>query len=139
MKYGDIVVYNDKIGKVVTAMGDKDIFRFLPCNCGTCSFSELDIITQDNIKKATHEEKLDLLKKEYVWGEVVKVYCIGEYQIIEAKNEHRGIHFHGYINYSDTNRSYCSLDSALVDCIGIKYEGENGKAAMYFCKMLDIK
>lgn len=84
MKYGDIVVYNNEIGKVVTAMRDKDVFRFLPCNRGTCSFSELDIITEENTREATHEEKIELITKEYTWGDVVKVHCIGEYQIVEA-------------------------------------------------------
>ena len=37
------------------------------------------------------------------------------------------------------NTSYSSLDSALVGCIGIKHEGINGKAAKYFCKMIDLK
>ena len=32
MKYGDIVVYNGVIGKVVTDYDNKDIFKFLPCN-----------------------------------------------------------------------------------------------------------
>lgn len=43
-------------------------------------------------------------------------------------------HWHGYIDYKDTNISYTSLDSALVGCIGHKYEGANGRAAMYFYK-----
>lgn len=139
MKYGDIVVYNNEIGKVVTAMEDKDVFRFLPCNRGVCSFSGLDIITEENTREATHEEKIELISKEFTWGEVVKVHCIGEYQIIEAIGRKDGeTQWHGYINYRDTNTGYSSLDSALVGCIGIKYEGGNGKAAMYFCKMVDM-
>ena len=31
MKYGDIVVYKNEIGKVVTDYDNKDIFKFLPC------------------------------------------------------------------------------------------------------------
>ena len=141
MKYGDIVVYNDVIGKVVTAMGDdKGTFRFLPCNRGTCSFSSLDIITEENTREATHEEKVELITKEYVWGKVVNVHCIGEYQIVEAIGKNDGeVQWHGYINYCDTNTGYSSLDSALVGCIGIKYEGGNGRAAMYFCRMVDMK
>lgn len=140
MKYGDIVVYNNEIGKVVTAMGDKDVFRFLPCNRGTCSFSGLDVITEENTREATHEEKIELITKEYSWGNVVKIHCIGEYQIVEAIGKTDGeTQWHGYINYRDTNTSYSSLDSALVGCIGIKYEGGNGRAAMYFCRMIDMK
>jgi len=138
MKYGDIVVYDNEIGKVVTAIDEND-FRFLPCNRGICSFSSLDMITEETIRETTHEEKIGLITKEYTWGEVIKVHCIGEYQIVEAIRERGGeTHFHGYINYRDTNTSYSSLDSALVGCIGIKYEGGNGKAAMYFNKMIGI-
>ena len=32
-----------------------------------------------------------------------------------------------------------SLDSALIGCIGRKYEGANGKAAMYFEKMIGLE
>ena len=45
-------------------------------------------------------------------------------------------YYHGYINYSDTNHSYLSLDSALI---GYKHEGGNGKAAMYFEKMIGLE
>lgn len=139
MKYGDIVVYNDMIGKVVEDRETKT-FRFLPCGHGSCYFSTLDIITEENIREATHEEKIELISKEYTWGDVVNVHCIGEYQIVEAIGKRdEEVQWHGYINYRDTNTSYSSLDSALVGCIGIKYEGGNGKAAMYFCRMVDMK
>ena len=135
MKYGDIVVYKNEIGKVVTSDG---LFKFKPCNSGSCYYSDLDTITEDDVREATHEEKIELITKEYTWGDAVNVHCIGEYQIVEAiKNGET--HYHGYINYNDTNTSYSSLDSALVGCIGTKYEGGNGKAAMYFCKMIDLK
>lgn len=138
MKYGDIVVYNNEIGKVVTD-SETNTFRFLPCGHGSCYFSTLDIITEENTRKATHEEKIELITKEYTWGDVVNVHCIGEYQIVEAIGKRdRKVQWHGYIDYCDTNRGYYSLDSALVGCIGIKYEGANGKAAMYFEKMVGI-
>ena len=47
MKYGDIVVYNNEIGKVVRD-NETDTFRFLPCGHGSCYFSTLDIITEEN-------------------------------------------------------------------------------------------
>lgn len=46
---------------------------------------------------------------------------------MEATKDNK-THWHGYINYKDTNTSYSSLDSALVGCIGRKREGGNGKA-----------
>ncbi len=86
-----------------------------------------------------HEEKLDLIRREYHWGKVVEIHCVGEYQIVEAIKDDGKVHYHGYINYKDTNTSYSSLDSALVGCIGRKHEGGNGKAAMYFYKMIGIE
>ena len=137
MKYGDIVVYKNEIGKVVT---DEGLFKFKPCNSGCCYYSNLDTITEDDVREATHEEKIKLITDEYSWGKVIKVHCIGEYQIVESIGKRDGeVHWHGYINYRDTNTSYSSLDSALIGCIGIKYEGGNGKAAMYFCRMVDMK
>ncbi|KAI4445308.1 hypothetical protein C823_007815 [Eubacterium plexicaudatum ASF492] len=137
MKSGDIVIYKSEVGTVVTDYDNREVMRFLPCNYGTYSTSRLKAIAEDDIREATHEEKLDLIEREYHWGEVVKIHCVGEYQIIEAIKDQK-IHYHGYINYKDTNTSYYSLDSALVGCIGRKHEGRNGKAAMYFCKMIGM-
>ena len=134
MKSGDIVVYRGNIGRVVAS--DK-LFKFKPCNSGSCYYSELDTITENDIREATHEEKLQLIAVEYTWGKVVNIHCVGEYQIVEAIKDNE-THWHGYIDYKDTNVSYSSLDSALVGCIGIKYEGGNGRAAMYFNKMVGM-
>ena len=137
MKYGDIVVYKNEIGKVVT---DEGLFKFKPCNSGCCYYSNLDTITEDDVREATHEEKIKLITDEYSWGKVTKVHCIGEYQIIEYESKTAPKHlWHTYINYADTNNSYMSLDSPLIGCIGRKYEGVNGKAAMYFEKMIGLE
>lgn len=137
MNSGDIVIYKNEVGTIVTDFGNKEKFMFLPCNYGTYSTSRLVEITENDVREATCDEKLDLIKREYFCGRVIKIHCVGEYQIIEAiKNGEK--HWHGYINYKNTHTSYQSLDSALVGCIGYKYEGGNGKAAMYFCKMIDI-
>lgn len=138
MKSGDIVIYRDDVGTVVTDFENRKILRFLPCNYGVYSTSRLKVITENDVREATHEEKLDLIKREYHWGRVLEIHCIGEYQIVEAIKDDEKVNYHGYINYKDTNTSYYSLDSALVGCIGRKYEGGNGKAAMYFCKMIGI-
>lgn len=134
MKYGDIVVYKNQIGTVVKSEND---FKFHPCNYGSCSFSLLDTITDENVREATHDEKLGLIEKEFTWGNVIKIHCIGEYQIVEYIDKRdKKTFYHGYINYNDINRSYLSLDSALIGCIGYKHEGGNGRAAMYFEKMI---
>lgn len=137
MKYGDIVVYKNQIGTVVKSEND---FKFHPCNLrGYYPFNLLDTITNNDIREATHDEKLELIEKEFIWGNVFQIHCIGEYQIVEYINKNDSKkYYHGYINYSDTNRLYYSLDSALIGCIGYKHEGGNGKAAMYFEKMIGI-
>lgn len=137
MKYGDIVVYKNQIGTVVKSEND---FKFHPCNYGSCSFSLLDTITDEDVREATHEEKMELIEREFTWGNVIKIHCIGEYQIVEYINKMDSkTYYHGYINYSDINNSYLSLDSALIGCIGYKHEGGNGKAAMYFEKMIGLE
>ena len=136
MKYGDIVIYNNQIGKVVKSENN---FKFHPCNYGCCYFSKLDTITDNDVREATHDEKLEFIEKEFTWGNVIKILCIGEYQIVESiRKKENKTYYHGYINYQDTNNSYSSLDSALIGCIGYKYEGGNGKAAMYFDKMIGL-
>ena len=83
---------------------------------------------------------MELIEKEFTWGNVIKIHCIGEYQIVEYIDKRdKKIYYHGYINYSDTNCAYLSLDSALIGCIGYKHEGGNGKAAMYFEKMIGLE
>lgn len=82
----------------------------------------------------------DIIEKEFTWGNVIKIHYIGEYQIVEYIDKRdKKTFYHGYINYSDINRSYSSLDSALIGCIGYKREGGNGKAAMYFDKMIGLE
>lgn len=134
MKYGDIVVYKNQIGTVVKSEND---FKFHPCNYGSWYFSELNTITDEDVRKATHEEKLELIEKEFTWGNVIKIHCIREYQIVEYIDKRdKKTYYHGYINYSDTNHSYLSLDSALIGCIGYKHEGGNGKLQCILRKWL---
>ena len=84
MKYGDIVVYKNQIGTVVKSENN---FKFHPCNYGSCYFSELNTITDEDVREATHEEKLELIEKEFTWGNVIKIHCVGEYQIVEYINK----------------------------------------------------
>lgn len=137
MKYGDIVVYKNQIGTVVKSEND---FKFHPCDYRSCFFSELSTITDDDVREATHDEKLELIEREFAWGSVIKIHCIGEYQVVEYVHKKKNkTYYHGYIHYRNTNHSYLSLDSALIGCIGYKHEGGNGKAAMYFEKMIGLE
>lgn len=137
MEYGDIVIYKKQVGTVVKSENE---FKFLPCNYGRCYFSDLDTITDEDVREADHIEKLGLIEKEFAWGVIKDIHSIGDYQIVEyIDQKDKNICYHGYVDYKDTNESYSSLDSALVGCIGYKYEGRNGRAAMYFEKMIGLK
>ena len=135
MKENDIVIYKEQIGKIVTS--DKK-FKFKPCTItGSCYYSDLDTVTDDDVQETTHEEKIEYLKAVFIWGDVIHVHCIGEYQIIEA--EYKGnIEYHGYINYKDLHFTYKSLDAALIGIIGIKYDGKETTAPYYFAKMIGM-
>lgn len=58
MKSGDIVIYRDEVGTVVTDYDKREVLRFLPCNYGTYSTSRLNVITENDVREATHEENL---------------------------------------------------------------------------------
>lgn len=138
MKTGDIVVYNGKIGKVVKAINGG--LRFKPMGYGRYYISDLDTIFDNSVREATNEEKLRLIKEEFVWGHIINIHCIGEYQIVEYRDKDtHEIFWKGYVNYEDTHRAYSSLDSALIGCIGIKYEGFGGGASIYFRRMIGLE
>lgn len=90
-------------------------------------------------------EKFIQGKTKFDWGQVVKVHEIGEYQIIEYfaieyKNgfgtdkfkAKPSFHVHG------KNRSYSSLDMALIGAICIKHDGMNTAAPAYIAKMVNL-
>lgn len=89
--------------------------------------------------KMPREEKLEDLRRKYVFGEIIQWHCIGDYQIAEVINNKNEKFYHGYINYKDTHKSYDALDEALVGCIGCKYDGVGSKAGYYFCKMIGMR
>ena len=135
MKENDIVIYKGQIGKIVTF--DK-VFKFKPCSITeSCRYSELDTVTDNDVQKATHKEKIEYLKAVFVWGNVINVHCIGEYQIIEAEY-YGSVEYYGYIDYNDIHVIYKSLDEALIGIIGIKYDGIGTTAPHYFAKMIGM-
>ena len=89
------------------------------------------------MQKATHEEKIEYLKAVFVWGNVINVHCIGEYQIIEAEY-YGSVEYYGYIDYNDIHVICKSLDEALLGIIGIKYDGIGTTAPHYFAKMIGM-
>ncbi len=95
-------------------------------------------------------DKLKELKEDFVWGPIVEVHEVGDYQIVEynpqifyrcsgtGKYDFDRTLFHPYINYNDTGHSYKSLDQALIGTIALKHDGLNSQAAYYFYKMIGI-
>lgn len=89
------------------------------------------------------------LASGYVWGKVKAVHVIGDYQIVEyhprnCGRGNRGIdyettHFHPYIDWIDTNRSYTTLEEAMVGMVAYRFDGNNSQAAMYFSRMIGLK
>ncbi|MCP3966664.1 MAG: hypothetical protein GY718_09990 [Lentisphaerae bacterium] len=99
--------------------------------------------TTNNIKKLKN-------KVPFVWGKIVEIYTIDDYDIAvfhplfyingkainDVYDEHV-IEYHGWVNGRDTCRSWPTLDEALAGCLSYKYEGANGKADIYFIKALE--
>jgi len=142
MKYGAIVKHNDQLGELVTEDGK---FYFHPVKYGNYYCSDLTEATEENIQETSHEEKIEYLKQEFPWGEIIKVHTIGEYIIFEYisgydfKNEgNTVIMFHAYMNYKNISRSYHSLDSCLIGTLAHKYDGANSQAATFFKRMVKM-
>lgn len=116
MKYGDIVKFNNNLGELVT--DDKGNFLFHPMGFGNYSYCELGIVTESDITEPTFDEKIQYINGEFVWGIIVKIHCIGDYQIIEyTDGKDKEDKFHVYINFQDTSSSYSTLDNALIGAI----------------------
>jgi hypothetical protein len=139
MNYGEIVKYNGSLGKLVT--DDKKNFLFLPAGFGRYLYSQLDIVTENEISETTFDEKVKYIQLNFSWGEIINTHIIGEYVIFEHtyKGDHKEISFHPYINFKDTSHGYSTLDSAIVGAIAYKYDGANSMAAGYFSKMVGMK
>ncbi len=95
--------------------------------------------------------KLELLKSgaSYTWGELLHIYEMGEYAIVEyhpwkvkspqvltGNADVSMREFHCYVRGDDCACSRESLDSALAYCIAYKHEGANTRASAYFMKMI---
>jgi hypothetical protein len=119
---------------------------------GRCKYPRVCVemgvhVRPDPLARPRHNTAPD--GKEFVWGPIDAVHTVGEYAIVQyredqsnhsasqpwAWNRHGRTVYHPYLNGRDTNHSYASLDSALVGVIAIKREGYNGQAAEYFDRM----
>jgi hypothetical protein len=147
MKVSEIVKYNGVLGELVK--DDKGNFLFHPVNFGRYYYNELDIVTENDLEETTFDEKVDYLKKEFSWGEVLEVHSIAEYIIFkykEKKSNHISdeayekedhISYHSYTNFKDDSMGYATLDQAIIGVISSKYDGSD-RAFGYICRMLDM-
>ena len=100
--------------------------------------------TKTNPRKSQIRLRGKPILTEFVWGQVIAVHSVGEYDIVEyVPNQSTNVadedydpspKFHSYIDSRDTSHSYSSLDAALVGAIAIKRDGINTRADSYFIK-----
>ena len=128
---------NGTLGKVLIGSHEGTLEKelFYPANYGRYYEKDLSLLENTTYSEATEKDYMEYIETTFVWGEVMKIHSVGEYQIIEYIKEGEKS-FHPYINYNDTSMSYESLDQALTGVICEKIEGGNGKANMYLWKML---
>ena len=137
VEYGQIIKYKNKLGRVVTALNSKQ-FKFKDCNIkGMISYSTLPSIELKYVKEPTIDEIDKVLSEETsVWGRIIQVHRIGEYQFVEYIGKDNKTHYSIFINNDRTSNSSTTLDQAIITAISIKYDGVNTKADVYFSKML---
>lgn len=147
MEVKEIVKYKGVLGQLVR--GEKKDLLFHPVNFGRYYYSQLDAVTENDLEEATFDEKVEYLKKEFSWGEVLEVHSIGEYIIFkykEKKSDHisdeayekeNHISYHSYTDFKDDCRGYATLDQAIIGAISSKYDGSD-RAFGYICRMLDM-
>lgn len=144
IKIGDIILYNLKLGKVVSGE-TKDDLLFHPINFGRYYYNELEKIELENVKEPSIKDKIKFIENECKWlGTIVQTHCIGDFQFVEYISEIKGNSdigkhcFSACINFEKTSRSYYSLESAMIGTIAYKYDGANSKAGGYFEKMIGL-
>ena len=109
---------------------------FYPLNYGHYYETDLALLDTLTYTEATEEDYIQYITESFVWGPIIKVHTIAEYQIIEYEQDGITL-FHPYINYNDTSTSYEALDRALTGAICEKFEGGNGRADIYLWMILD--
>lgn len=93
--------------------------------------------------------KIEMIESTAWLGKFVAFHELGEYSIIEykpKKHTNTGLitwetfetesDYKPFINGKDTNRSYDSIESAIIAAIAIKYDGCNTRADEYFMKAI---
>ena len=132
-----VKLVNGTLGKVLIGSHEEMLGKelFYPVNYGRYYEKNLSLLENITYEEATEKDYMEYIETTFVWGAVINIHLVGEYQIIEYIKEGEKS-FHPYINYNDTSMSYESLDQALTGVICEKIEGGNGRANMYLWKML---
>lgn len=111
--------------------------------------------TNPTVYVDSNDFSIDQLKKLlascFIWGPVLDIHTIGEYQIVEynppvfkncqATGEYKleETNYSVYKNWTSLNVSEPTLDGALIIAIAQKHDGLNSKAGFYFKKMIGIE
>lgn len=85
--------------------------------------------------------------KKFVWGDVVKIHQIGDFDIVEYirdttrafnadPTDHGKTFYHAYIHQKDMSHSAYTLEEMLVTAIALKFDGANTHAADYFFRIV---
>lgn len=134
-----VIVKNDgTIGKVIKGeygeTKEKDLFY--PAGYGQYYENELELLNEIEYKEGTKEDYMKYIIQDYIWGKIINVYSIGEYQILEVIDNEGEKTYHSYINYESTSHCYNNLETAITGAIAYKYDGENSQANKFFWKMI---
>lgn len=147
MEVKEIVKYKGVLGQLVR--GEKQDLLFHPVNFGRYYYSQLDTVTENDLEETTFDEKVEYLKKEFSWGDVLEVHSIGDYIIFkykekksnhisnEAYEKENNIFYHTYTKFKDDSKGYPTLDQAIIGMVSSKYDGSD-RAFGYICRMLDM-
>lgn len=84
------------------------------------------------------------LTERFPWGRVIEDFEIGPYTIrkfiwkdIQNSEQSGTIGYSAYINGKDANRSYGTLQAAMIGVISYEAQGPNSQAAELFFRMIE--
>ena len=136
-KAGDIVVSKHGIIKIIgIIISNYGKLYFRPVGLRHYTIDILELASESDLREATIEEKVIFIRSEFVWGNIISVHLIDDYQVIEFNDRDDVKRYQPYVDFKDTHCSYESLEEAIVGAISYKYDGCNSRADIYFWRMV---
>ena len=137
MKELRVIVSDGIVGRVLLKSG---VEYFYPAKTGRYSCGELSKLEDIEYREGTFDDKIEYIKTDFSWGEIIDIHTIGEYQIIEyipRNDEEHKVLFHAYIKFNDAHNSYETLEKAITGVIFEKYEGHMNQLHSYVWRIID--